>query len=78
MEIQILTTEKLLLAGNADAVFLPAFDGEMEVLNGHTPYITALKQGIITVRNGSDIKTFPIEKGYADITPHKVVILSQA
>jgi F-type H+-transporting ATPase subunit epsilon len=78
MEIEILTTEKSLLSGQADAVFLPGFKGEMEVLNGHTLCIVALKKGVVSVKNGSEKKDIPIDGGYAEITPQKIVILSRS
>ena len=78
MDIEILTPEKVLLSGQADAVFLRAYSGEMEVHNGHTPCIVALKKGIVSVKNGSEKKDIPIEGGYAEITPKKIVILSRS
>jgi F-type H+-transporting ATPase subunit epsilon len=49
MQLEIITPEVKVFAGNAEAVQLPGLDGLFQVLNGHAPIISALKEGTVKV-----------------------------
>lgn len=49
MQLEIITPEVKLFAGEAEAVQLPGLDGLFQILNGHAPIISALKAGTIKV-----------------------------
>lgn len=49
MQVEIITPEKRIFAGEAAAVQFPGLDGSFQVLNGHAPIISALSAGIVKV-----------------------------
>ena len=49
MQLEIITPEKQIFAGNAEAVQLPGLDGLFQVLNNHAPVISALSKGTVKV-----------------------------
>ncbi len=49
--------------GAAESATVPGSAGEMTILTNHEPLVTTLKRGRITVRTGSENKTFDIESG---------------
>lgn len=49
MQLEIITPEVKVFAGDAEAVQLPGLDGLFQVLNGHAPIISALKEGTVKV-----------------------------
>jgi F-type H+-transporting ATPase subunit epsilon len=49
MQVEIITPEKRIFAGEASAVQFPGLDGSFQVLNGHAPIISALSAGIVKV-----------------------------
>jgi F-type H+-transporting ATPase subunit epsilon len=49
MKLEIITPEVKVFAGEAEAVQMPGLDGLFQVLNGHTPIISALKEGVVKV-----------------------------
>lgn len=49
MQLEIITPELKVFAGEATAVLLPGIDGLFQVLNHHAPVISALKGGKIKV-----------------------------
>ncbi|MCO5258799.1 MAG: hypothetical protein M9916_01525 [Crocinitomicaceae bacterium] len=49
MQLEIITPEANVFAGDANAVQLPGLDGLFQVLNGHAPIISALKEGVVKV-----------------------------
>ena len=56
---------------------IPAAEGEMGVLPGHSPMIVALRGGIITVReNGQVTDRLFVAGGFAEITPERCTVLA--
>jgi F-type H+-transporting ATPase subunit epsilon len=49
MQLEIITPEVKVFTGEVEAVQLPGLDGLFQVLNGHTPIVSALKEGTIKV-----------------------------
>lgn len=49
MQLEIITPETKIFAGEVEAVQLPGMDGSFQVLNGHAPIISALKAGVVKV-----------------------------
>lgn len=49
MQLEIITPEVKVFAGEAEAVQLPGLDGLFQVMNGHAPIISALKEGVVKV-----------------------------
>lgn len=49
MQLEIITPEVNVYAGEAEAVQLPGLDGLFQVLNGHAPIISALKEGVVKI-----------------------------
>jgi F-type H+-transporting ATPase subunit epsilon len=53
----LVSPEKLLFAGDVGQVDLPGSEGDLGVLAGHAPLVTALRPGIITVfREAGDLR----------------------
>ncbi len=49
MQLEIITPERKIFKGEADAVQFPGLDGSFQVLNGHAPIISALAKGEVKV-----------------------------
>ncbi len=49
MQLEIITPEVKVFAGEVQAVQLPGLDGLFQILNGHAPIISALKEGVVKV-----------------------------
>ena len=49
MQLEIITPEKEIFKGDAEAVQFPGLDGSFQVLNGHAPIISALSSGDVKV-----------------------------
>lgn len=55
---------------------LPGSDGELTVLPNHEPFVTALKNGTITVRlEAGETKTFETENGVLEFSGNRAVVL---
>jgi F-type H+-transporting ATPase subunit epsilon len=77
MQIEILTPEKKLFAGDIYGVQLPGVDGSFEVLEKHAPMVSALGSGVLKLlldRNGKASK-YSIAGGFIEVLNNKVTIL---
>ncbi|MBE9604791.1 ATP synthase F1 subunit epsilon [Acetobacteraceae bacterium H6797] len=75
--LELVSPEKLLLSRPVEMAIIPAAEGEMGILPGHSPMIVALTGGVITVReNGKDTEKLFVMGGFAEITPSRVTVLA--
>jgi F-type H+-transporting ATPase subunit epsilon len=75
--LEIVSPEKLLLARPVDMVVIPASEGDMGVLEGHTPMIIMLRGGTIDLYEGDKItdRLF-VDGGFAEVTTERCTVLA--
>jgi F-type H+-transporting ATPase subunit epsilon len=80
MHLEVVTPQKTAVSSEVDEVTVPGVAGEFGVLPGHTPFITALKQGTLSYRaKGGAATTLAIGPGYCEVDgKDKVVVLTQS
>ena len=77
-DVSLVCPEALVFAGDADQVDLPGAEGDLGVLAGHAPIVTALRPGIVRViANGHDEK-FVILGGVAEFSASSLNILADS
>ena len=55
LTLSVITRNRKMIETEADEVILPAWDGEIGVLPGHTPLLATLKIGQLRYRTGSTV-----------------------
>lgn len=78
IQCEIVSQDRLVFSGEADIVVIPGMEGQMGILPRHTPVLTALNYGIITVRLKGGEEHFTVAGGVAEVLPDKVTILADA
>ena len=75
---ELVAPERVIFSGDVDAVVLPATEGDMTVLPGHAPMMTALKTGflIITDRPGNGRRVL-VRGGFADVNQNGLTVLAE-
>jgi F-type H+-transporting ATPase subunit epsilon len=76
MHLHIYSLEKTLYDGTADAVTLPAEDGEITVLPHHMRLVTTLKNGVLTLQEKGKKEKVPIQGGFAYTDGLQLVVLA--
>jgi F-type H+-transporting ATPase subunit epsilon len=78
LSFELVSPERVLFAGDVDAVVLPASEGDMTVLPGHAPTMTALKTGflVITDRPGNGRRVL-VRGGFADVNERGLTVLAE-
>ncbi|MBV9786240.1 MAG: ATP synthase F1 subunit epsilon [Acidisphaera sp.] len=75
--LEIVSPEKLLLSREVEMVVIPAYEGELGVLEGHSPMIVLLRGGMIRLYQGTEVtdRMF-VAGGFAEITPKRCTVLA--
>jgi F-type H+-transporting ATPase subunit epsilon len=77
VDLEIVSPEKLLLSRPVEMVVLPAYEGEMGVLAGHSPMIVLLRGGTIRLYDNGQVKErLFVTGGFAEVTPERVTVLA--
>jgi len=72
--VEIISPERAVAKTSAEAVVVPAWDGEMGILPGHEPYLAQLHAGEVRLRAGGTTETFAVAGGFVDVSPERVRI----
>ena len=75
--LTVVTRERKFIEIDVDEVVLPASDGEIGVLPGHTPLLTTLRIGVLRYRAGSTVEQIVISWGFAEVLPDRVIVLAE-
>lgn len=80
MNLEVVTPKGSALAVDAEDVTAPGVRGEFGVLPGHTPFISALKPGVLKFRQkGGKLGVLAVGAGFAEVTgKDQVVVVAQA
>jgi F-type H+-transporting ATPase subunit epsilon len=74
---ELVTPERLLLAGEAEQVVVPGAEGDFAVLAGHAPVISTLRPGILEITLADGRQRIFVKKGVAEADPERLTVLAQ-
>ena len=77
LHFSLVAPERELYSGDVDQVDASGIEGDFGVLAGHAPFMTALKEGPVTVKADGQTKVFQVRGGFADVTPAGLTILAE-
>jgi F-type H+-transporting ATPase subunit epsilon len=78
LNLTVVTRERKIIDVEVDEVELPAFDGEIGVLPGHTPLLTALKIGQMRYRVAGRVERMVLSWGFAEVLPDRVIVMAES
>ena len=76
IQVDIVTPERLLISDEVDMITLPGLDGQMGILGGHAPLLSALDIGEIILHRGDESEYIAVGGGVVEVRPDKVTILA--
>ncbi len=75
---ELVSPERVLFSGAVDAVVLPATEGDMTILAGHAPTMTALKTGFLVITsNPGNGRRILVRGGFADVNQNGLTVLAE-
>jgi F-type H+-transporting ATPase subunit epsilon len=75
LTVRVIAPDKTVWDSTADEVILPSTTGQLGILSGHAPLLTALETGVMRVRPGKDWLSIALMGGFAEVENNEVTIL---
>jgi len=77
VSLEIVSPEKLLVSQSVDMVVIPGSEGDVGVLQEHSPMITLLRGGEVILYEGDRVTArYFVTGGFAEITETRVTVLA--
>ncbi len=75
LTVRVVAPDKTVWDSEAEEVILPSTTGQLGILSGHAPLLSALDIGVMRVRPGKDWVAIALMGGFAEIENNEVTIL---
>jgi F-type H+-transporting ATPase subunit epsilon len=76
LTVEIVTPEKRMLSAQVDEAIVPGAVGLFGVRPGHTPFLSLMDNGVLTLRDGGNTQKFFVAGGFAEVAADKVTVLA--
>ncbi len=76
LKVEIVTPEKRVLSVQADEVIVPGARGLFGVRPGHTPFLSLMEPGPLTLREGGASQVYFVAGGFVEVGDDKVMVLA--
>jgi F-type H+-transporting ATPase subunit epsilon len=78
MNLEIITPDKKVYAGEVTSVSVPGKNGRFEMLRNHAPVISTLLNGKVKVKDKDGVKSFDVKGGVVENLNNKIIILAES
>ncbi len=75
LTVRVIAPDKTVWDSEAEEVILPSTTGQLGILTGHAPLLTALDTGVMRVRPQKDWVAIALMGGFAEVEENEVTIL---
>jgi F-type H+-transporting ATPase subunit epsilon len=75
LTVRVVAPDKTVWNSEAEEVILPSTTGQLGILSGHAPLLSALDTGVMRVRPGKEWVAIALMGGFAEIENDEVTIL---
>lgn len=77
LHVVVISPENTVFEGQAEAVVIPGWDGEIGILRGHAPLMAILGSGEVRITSGGAEHKYLVEGGFAQVVDDVVTVLSE-
>jgi F-type H+-transporting ATPase subunit epsilon len=78
LHLRVVTPVRVLVDAAVDGVTVPGALGALGILPGHSPLLGSLGIGELTYRQGNDVHTLAIFRGFLEVAGSGVTVLADA
>ena len=75
LNVKVITPDQTVWDDQVEEVILPSTTGQLGILSGHAPLLTALEVGVLRVRPNKEWKTIALMGGFAEVEENEIKIL---
>jgi len=76
LHFELVSPEKLVFSGEVSQVDVPGAEGDFGVLEGHAPFVTTLRPGILTVHASGGAQRIVVLGGFAEVSTEGLTVLA--
>ena len=76
LHFELVSPEKLVFSGEVSQVDVPGVEGDFGVLEGHAPFVTTLRPGILTVHGSGGAQRIVVLGGFAEVSGEGLTVLA--
>ncbi len=76
LHFELVSPEKLVFSGEVEQVDVPGVEGDFGVLEGHAPFVTTLRPGILTVHGSGGAQRIVVLGGFAEVSAEGLIVLA--
>ena len=75
---ELVSPDKVLFSGAAQAVLVPGDEGDFQVLSDHAPVMTAVRPGVVGINDaqGKHLRIY-VRGGFADASKNGLILLAE-
>lgn len=75
LTVRVIAADKTVWDSAAEEVILPSTTGQLGILTGHAPLLSALDVGVMRVRPGKDWVAIALMGGFVEVENDEVIVL---
>jgi F-type H+-transporting ATPase subunit epsilon len=75
LNVRVITPDKIVWDAAAEEIILPSSTGQLGILTGHAPLLTALDIGVMRLKTAGTWTSIVLMEGFAEVENNKVTIL---
>ena len=75
LNVRVITPDKVVLDADTEELILPSSTGQLGILTGHAPLLTALDIGVMRLKTGSKWTSIVLMEGFAEVEKDTVTVL---
>ena len=76
LKFEIVTAERIVYSDDVDVVIAPGIDGQLAILPNHTPLLTMIQPGDLTVRREGEEEDIFVSGGFLEVIENRVTVLA--
>ncbi len=76
LEIQLVTPERRVLSVQADEAIVPGALGLFGVRPGHTPFLSLMEPGVLTLKEGASAQSYFVGGGFVEVANDQVRVMA--
>ncbi len=75
LTVRVITPDQTVWDASAEEVILPATSGQLGILTGHAPLLTAIGTGVMRVKTSGQWSAIAVMGGFAEVETNEVTVL---
>ena len=77
IHIQVIMPNRVKLKEHIDSAILPGIEGDFEILESHSPFMTKLRPGMLKIVKDKEISYYAVHDGFVTVENDEILILSE-